>query len=73
MLAGPRMSLYCSQEWKDNGKRQTTHYQGDLRCQLQLLPHQVTEDFEWDAIWKELDVLCNSQQVQGSMYHVPIE
>lgn len=55
-----------------NGKimyRQNTYYQGDLRCQLQLLLHKTVEDFEWDAAWTELAALCDSRQLQGSMHH----
>lgn len=52
-----------------NGKimyRQNISYQGDLRCQLQLLLHKTVE---WDAAWTELAALCDSRQLQGSMHH----
>lgn len=40
-------------------------HQGSLRHQLQLLLHK--EDFAWDAVWKGLAALRNSQQPQGAV------
>lgn len=54
----------CYQEWERPCRHRYLH-QGSLRHQLQLLLHK--EDFAWDAVWKGLAALRNSQQPQGAV------